>query len=151
MKDTFTKMKKTASTIITAVVNIIKMPINALIDGINAFIGALNKIKIPDWVPGVGGKGLNFKKIPKLATGTNYVPEDTLAMIHEGEAVVPKKFNPYANGLKPSTIGSMQSSNLKPIFNIYVESKTDPLGQTVANIKTFGNGAKNDYNYGVGV
>lgn len=151
MKDVFTKMKKTAQTIINAVVNIIKMPINALIDGINAFIGALNKIKIPNWVPGVGGKGLNFKKIPKLATGTNYVPEDTLAMIHEGEAVVPKKFNPYANGLKPSTIGSMQTSNLKPIFNIYVESKTDPLGQTVANIKTFGNGAKNDYNYGVGV
>ena len=31
--------------------------------------------------------------LPRLATGTNYVPQDTLAMLHQGEAVVPKKFN----------------------------------------------------------
>ena len=28
-----------------------------------------------------------------LATGTNYVPNDQLAYIHQGEAVIPKKFN----------------------------------------------------------
>lgn len=31
--------------------------------------------------------------IPKLATGTNFVPQDMLAMLHKGEAVVPKEFN----------------------------------------------------------
>ncbi len=31
--------------------------------------------------------------IPKLDTGTNFVPNDQLAYIHKGEAVVPKKFN----------------------------------------------------------
>ena len=51
------------------VVAIFKMPINWIIDGINFFIGSLNKIKIPDWVPGVGGKGINIPLIPKLATG----------------------------------------------------------------------------------
>ena len=32
-----------------------------------------------------------------------------------------------------------------------ITSNTDPLGQTVTNIKTFANGAKNDFNYGMGV
>ena len=53
--------------------------------------------------------------------------------------------------LNMSTLGSMQSSNIQPIIYNYVNVATDPLGQTVSNIKTFSGGAKNDYNYGVGV
>ena len=37
------------------------------------------------------------------------------------------------------------------VVNNNVNSYTDPLGQTVTQIKTFANGAKNDYNYGMGV
>ena len=48
---------------------IFKAPINFMIDGINTLIGGLNELKIPDWVPGIGGKGLNIPLIPKLATG----------------------------------------------------------------------------------
>lgn len=55
--------------IISGIANIFKTPINLIIDGINAFIKGLNKIKIPDWVPAVGGKGFNIKTIPKLAQG----------------------------------------------------------------------------------
>jgi phage-related minor tail protein len=51
------------------VVAIFKAPINWIIDGINFFIGSLNKLKIPDWVPVVGGKGIDIPLIPKLATG----------------------------------------------------------------------------------
>lgn len=36
--------------------------------------------------------------MPALATGTNYVPRDMVAKIHEGEAVVPRKYNPAAGG-----------------------------------------------------
>ena len=36
--------------------------------------------------------------IPKFDVGTNYVPRDMLAYIHEGEAVVPKAYNPAAGG-----------------------------------------------------
>jgi len=32
--------------------------------------------------------------IPRLAVGTNYVPQDMLAVIHQGEAVVPRAYNP---------------------------------------------------------
>lgn len=50
-------------------VAIFKAPINWIIDGINMFLKGLNKLKIPDWVPGVGGKGINIPLIPRLAAG----------------------------------------------------------------------------------
>ena len=37
---------------------IIKTPLNWIIDGINGLIGGINSIKIPDWVPLVGGASL---------------------------------------------------------------------------------------------
>lgn len=80
----------------------IKSFINKIISAMNGMIGGMNKLgfDIPSWVPGLGGKSfsLNIPKIPSLDVGTNYVKEDGLAMIHEGEAVVPKKYNPAAGG-----------------------------------------------------
>lgn len=80
--------------IIDALAGIFKAPINFIIDGINAFISGLNKIKIPDWVPVVGGKGFNIAKIPKLAQG-GVVDKPTIAMVGEAgkEAVVPLERN----------------------------------------------------------
>ncbi len=40
-------------------------------------------------------------QIPQFAVGTNYVPQDMLAMIHKGEAIVPAKFNPANTGSDP--------------------------------------------------
>lgn len=36
--------------------------------------------------------------VPAFAVGTNYVPRTMLAQIHEGEAIVPRAYNPAAGG-----------------------------------------------------
>jgi len=36
--------------------------------------------------------------LPTFAVGTNYVPHDMVAKIHEGEAIVPRAYNPAAGG-----------------------------------------------------
>jgi len=41
--------------------------------------------------------GMDAAGIPRFAVGTNYVPRDMLAQIHEGEAIIPKAYNPAAN------------------------------------------------------
>lgn len=55
-------------------------------------------------------------------------------------------------GLSPQLTGST-ALNYSPnvVVNNNIDMKTDPLGQVVGNIKTFSGGAKNDYNYGMGV
>lgn len=55
--------------IFSGIVTVVKTPINAVIGIINGFIRGLNKIKIPSWVPFVGGKGINIPTIPLLERG----------------------------------------------------------------------------------
>ena len=93
--------KKAFSGLVTAVSGIwsglktvVKTPINAVISVINSFIRGINKLKIPDWVPGVGGKGINISQIPYLYKGG--VLERGQVGILEGsgaEAVVPLERN----------------------------------------------------------
>ncbi|MEK5171820.1 phage tail tape measure protein [Heyndrickxia sp. FSL W8-0496] len=67
--------------------------VNFIIGGINEMIEGFNNfasIKIPDWVPGIGGKGfeMNIPTIPQFAKGTQYFTGG-LAQINErgGEIV----------------------------------------------------------------
>lgn len=60
--------------IFETVVSIAKGVVNGVASAINTVIGAINGIgfKVPDWVPGIGGKSfsVNIPKIPTLAKGT---------------------------------------------------------------------------------
>lgn len=62
-------VKKIFKGIIDGLIGIFKYPLNTIIDGINSFTQSLKSIKIPDWVPSVGGKSINIGKIPHLAQG----------------------------------------------------------------------------------
>lgn len=80
--------------IVSGLRNIFKAPLNFMIDGINKFLSGIGKIKIPDWVPGVGGKGFSIPRIPRLAKG-GIVSASTIANIGEAgtEAVIPLQRN----------------------------------------------------------
>lgn len=61
--------------------------VNKLIDSINS-IGKYVGFTIPN------AKNLSIPRfVPRYDVGTNYVPSDQLAMVHKGEAIIPKKFN----------------------------------------------------------
>ena len=49
------------------------------------------------FAPGSAAAWAAEHKLPAFAVGTNYVPSDMVAQIHEGEAIVPKAYNPAAN------------------------------------------------------
>ena len=93
-KKAWNGVKDIFKNIVDGLVGIFKAPINLIIDGINAFISGLNKIKIPDWVPAVGGKGINIPKIPKLAQG-GIIDKPTVAVVGEAgkEVVMPLENN----------------------------------------------------------
>lgn len=48
---------------------VVKAPLNAAIGIVNSFISKLNGVKIPSWVPGVGGKTFSIPTVPYLAEG----------------------------------------------------------------------------------
>lgn len=143
----FSVFKNVVNHIISGINTVVSIPFNT----INKALNGLRGIDLWGWKPFSGLPTINAPQIPYLNVGTNYVPEDTMAMIHKGEAVIPKKFNPYANGVNNRTIGAMGAGNVTPIVNVYAEFETDPIGQVVSKIKTFSGGAKNDFNYGQGV
>lgn len=58
----------------SSIANAIKAPINAVIRAWNGLSFTMPKVEIPDWVPGVGGKGfggftIDFPNLPTLAAG----------------------------------------------------------------------------------
>lgn len=118
------------SNIISGIANIFKTPLNWIIDGINSFIRGINSIKIPDWVPLVGGLGFNIPTIPRLKVGIDYVPSDYYpAFLDKGERVLTKEENrEYNKNLR------------KPVGNIIQEdnnNKTINEGNIIINIENF--------------
>lgn len=68
-------------------VSIFKGIVNALITVVNGIIGGLNLLKVPDWVPGIGGMGINIPLIPYLSTGGEIMGEG-VSYLHPNEVVV---------------------------------------------------------------
>lgn len=88
-KSAWEGIKNVFGSVFKALKELFKSPINWIIDKLNSFIRGINKIKIPDWVPGIGGKGINIPTIPRLKIGLDYVPSDDFpALLHKGEAVL---------------------------------------------------------------
>lgn len=127
---------------------------NGVISVINGFIKGLNKIKIPDWVPAVGGKGFYISEINKIhylekggvATGSIF------ANIGEGkyqEAVVPLGSSPQFRNMKEDIADYVSDRQGGSIENLtiqvgaeklyddvidYINAKTQRLGRSVIKV-----------------
>ncbi|BEP93227.1 hypothetical protein GmRootA79_16110 [Acidovorax sp. A79] len=66
-------------------------------------VSAVELARMRGWLAGSLEETLKTRgvTVPKLAVGTNYVPQDMLALIHKGEAVVPERYNPAAGAQAP--------------------------------------------------
>lgn len=105
------------------IVDTFKIPINWVIDGINAFLRGLNKIKIPDWVPLVGGKGFNIGEIPRLEEGAILERGQTGFLEGNGaEAVVPLHNNrKWINAVADDMDTAMGGTSGKRVESILID------------------------------
>ncbi len=110
--------------------------VNNIISGINQIIAGLNSLcsfKVPDWVPGIGGKGFQAKipEVPKMATG-GVVTDPTLALLGEGaspEAVVPLDRLSSFIGSSSGGVGGITIS-FSPVINMSGGSaSSDPYAE----------------------
>lgn len=122
-KSAWENVENIFSNIASGLGNMFKTPINFIIDVINGFIKGLNKIQIPDWVPSVGGKGINIPLIKKLRVGMEYVPYDDMpALLHKGERVLTAEENKeYENSQSGITNNEVNNN-----FNLTINS-LEPL------------------------
>jgi len=98
-------------------IEIVKERVNSIISVINGMIdkvtSSVNKVtSLLSEIPGVDIPSVNIPNIPSLDVGTNYVPQDMLAYIHEGEAVIPKEYNVHADGSNTSGGGFTHIVNI---------------------------------------
>lgn len=158
--------------LVLATPKIIKAIIEGLIGGIPNFLqvgvdmvkglwdGLLNSLdwlkkKIKGWV----GNVLEFIKglfgIHSPSTEFAYFGKMNVLGLEEGMEDMQGELNDTINSminLSPSLLASA-SNTYNPNINVAVNNsfEQDPLGQMVQKRKTFASGAKNDYNFGMGV
>ncbi len=141
-------------TIINAIINGANVVISLPFKGINGIMNSIRNISFLGISPFKGlwnENPLPVPQIPLLNVGTEYVPEDMLAMIHKGEAVIPKEFNEKSyfsnmsdneetNRLLEQVIDAIQSIEINPYTTVkdvgsasiqYIKDKSRQLGRSV--------------------
>lgn len=89
----------------------------------------------------------NSGNIPQYAVGTPYVPNDQLAIVHKGEAIIPAKYNPFNSSNKRESIKSEGDQNITMhnsiTFNVDGSmTKSDMDNAAKYMFKKIGNGVR---------
>lgn len=126
-------------------INAVTSALNAVFAPIRTLVVEAGKVTGANWQM----KYISIPKIPYLDVGTNYVPEDQLAFIHKGEAVVPKKYNnggyvpqssDETNYLLEQVIDAINNIEINPYTTVkdvgkaslsYINNKSRQLGESV--------------------
>lgn len=123
----FQAMGESIKRVFNTIVGVIKAPINAIIRGINSVLDKINAIKIPDWVPLIGGAHTNFGHIPELAGGGlvsgvgTSTSDSNLAALSRGEYVIraaAAREIGYDNLERMNQTGEVGGTEIKNYFTI---------------------------------
>lgn len=111
-------MKNIVSGIWDGIVSIVKGGINFLISALNSFIRGINKVKVPSWVPGIGGMGFSISQMPYLAKGTSYFKGGLAVVGEQGPELVsmPRGASVTPNRETESMLGGL-SLNISNFYN----------------------------------
>lgn len=126
--------------IFNGLITIVKYPLNQVITIVNGFIKGLNKLQVPDWVPVVGGKGINIPTIPLLEEGAVLERGQTGFLEGNGaEAVVPlhqnkKWISAVAQDMAQNGIGG-SSDEMLEAFWAFVAALPEILAEAFGNTK----------------
>lgn len=126
---------------------VVKAPINAVIGIINGFIRGLNKLKIPSWIPGIGGKGINISTIPLLAEGGNIVKAGRAIVGEAGAELIDlptgAKVTPLTDG-KGNLLASDEVVRILALILAELKALGSSLYDTI--VEALVNGTKIDWN-----
>lgn len=150
--------------VVDAMINALKvLPSKALSIGGDLIKGLWNGIKdkkqwVVDKVKGLGDSVINAIKgifgVHSPSTEFAFIGKMNMVGLEKGMEDMQPEIQKTIDSLfdLSPTLTSAMDYSLSPTINVVnnVDVQTDPLGQVVSNIKTFSNGAKNDYNYGMG-
>lgn len=120
------------------IANAFIFPINTLISGLNLILLPIRSIIV--LLAKATGKSLSMGQvkiptIPPLATGTNNIESEGLYHLHEGEAVVPKKYN-------PATGGYDNGSDNRQIIDLLVSLNANMIALSEREMAVYMNGRK---------
>lgn len=114
-------------------VNVITLPFRTLISVINKVIEGINKVQVPDWVPIIGGQGINIPMLPNIpafAKGTNFAPGGVSLVGEEGPELVNL---PRGSQVIPHAKTMAQLNGAKGGNNIYLNFNVDTSNSVVPN------------------
>lgn len=131
----FKGLKEIAGGVFGGLVNIVKLPVNFLIDGINTVLkGVKGLAGAVSNIPGMGWlKGVSIPQIPRLAQG-GIVDKPTIAMFGEAgpEAVVPLKNTAFVDTLAAavaSAVGGSGHSGKSGDINVTLQIDGNTFGK----------------------
>ena len=112
---------RTITKVVNFTVSAIEYLINLVISGVNSMISAINSVSqyVGINIPRVPEANIP-RFVPQYKAGTNFVPNDGLAYLHRGEAVIPEKYNQGS---------AYQQTNTRQL-----EDSIDQLNKQVAQI-----------------
>lgn len=123
--------------------------------GVQERLGAL-KAKVEEMANAIRSK-LHFSRPDEgpLRDYETWMPDMIKGMaesLNRAKPMLLNEINDLASAMSMSPTLNGGTASYNPSMNIVVNNtvEQDPLGQIVNQIKTFSNGAKNDYNYGYG-